>query len=84
MSNAWLYQNEEFNPDLIAKHAGFVYCITHHQTGRKYIGKKVFYFSRKVKGTETKSKRTKVESDWRDYFGSNEELLKDVSALRKR
>lgn len=41
-------------------------------------GKKLFWFTRKVKG-----KRVKTESDWRDYHGSNEELLEDVEAYGK-
>lgn len=78
-TNRWTYNRAVFDERLIGKMAGFVYNITNLTNGMKYLGKKVFYFNRKVKG-----KRTKVESDWRDYFGSNEELLKDVSALRKR
>ena len=72
----WFYKGEEFTD--LEKHIGFVYIITNLQTERRYIGKKNFYFSRskQVKG---KKKRIKVESDWKDYYGSNEELNHDVN-----
>jgi len=76
----WLYNNEEFSE--IGEAIGFVYCITNLQTNRKYIGKKNFYFSktRQVKG---KKKRYKVDSDWKDYYGSNEELNHHVNIFGK-
>ena len=77
----WLYNNEPFEkiPEGIV---GYVYLITNLTNNRKYIGKKNFYFSktRQVKG---KKKRIKVESDWKDYFGSNKELCADVEKLGK-
>lgn len=68
---------------------GFVYLITNTVSGRKYIGKKLAKFSKttqktvKLKnGTKKKKKiRSKVDSDWRDYYGSSPELSKDVEAL---
>ena len=68
---------------------GFVYLITNNLTGRKYIGKKLAKFSKttqktvKLKnGTKKKKKvRTKVDSDWRDYYGSSPELSKDIQQL---
>jgi hypothetical protein len=70
---------------------GFVYLITNTVSGRKYIGKKLAKFSKttqktvKLKnGTKKKKKiRSKVDSDWRDYYGSSPELSKDVEALGK-
>ena len=44
----------------------------------KYIGKKNFYFS-KTKQVKGKKKRIKVESDWKEYFGSNKALVDHVS-----
>jgi hypothetical protein len=61
---------------------GFVYEITNTVTGKRYIGKKLFYFS-KTKQVKGKKKRIKVESDWKDYYGSNDELLADVEKLGK-
>ena len=68
----WLYNNKKITnipDDAIA----FVYRITNMVTGKSYIGKKQLYSYRKVK-----RKRTKRESDWRVYFGSNKELLADI------
>ena len=57
---------------------GFVYCITNGATNRKYIGKKNFYFS-KTKQVKGKKKKYKAESDWKTYYGSNEELKQHVN-----
>jgi hypothetical protein len=54
-----------------------------------YIGKKLAKFSKttykvvKLKnGTKKKKKiRSKIDSDWHTYYGSSEELLKDVAQL---
>jgi hypothetical protein len=86
----WMYQNtviEELPEDCI----GFVYLITNLVSGRKYIGKKLAKFSKttyktvKLKnGTKKKKKiRSKIDSDWRDYYGSNDQLNKDVLTLGK-
>ena len=74
----WLYNNEPF--DDIADYVGYVYIITNLTNGRKYLGKKNFYFS-KTRTVKGKKKRSKIESDWREYFGSNKELLEDVEKL---
>ena len=84
----WIFQGttiETLPDDCI----GFVYQITNNISGRKYIGKKLAKFSKttqktvKLKnGTKKKKKiRSKVDSDWQTYYGSNEELNKDVTAL---
>jgi hypothetical protein len=86
----WMYQNtiiEELPEDCI----GFVYLITNLVSGRKYIGKKLAKFSKttyktvKLKnGTKKKKKiRSKIDSDWQDYYGSNDQLNKDVLTLGK-
>ena len=73
----WKYNNSDFTEDLIGDNYGFVYIITNTISGKKYIGKKFFYSS-KTKVVKGKKKRLKVASDWQTYFGSNEELKKDV------
>jgi hypothetical protein len=86
----WLYQTQPID-DLPEDCIGFVYLITNITTGRKYIGKKLAKFSKttqrtvKLKnGTKKKKKiRTKIDSDWRDYYGSSPELTKDVEQLGK-
>lgn len=70
---------------------GFVYCITNTITGKMYIGKKLAKFSKTKYKTVTlkngkkkkKKIRTKIDSDWQDYYGSNIELNKDVETLGK-
>ncbi len=85
---SWYYQNqlvEVLPEDCI----GFVYIITNIQTQRKYIGKKLAKFSKttyrvhKLKnGTKKRKKiRQKIDSDWREYYGSSPELSKDVAQL---
>ena len=68
---------------------GFVYLITCIPTGRKYIGKKLAKFSKttyktvKLKnGTKKKKKiRSKIDSDWQEYYGSSVELTKDITQI---
>lgn len=71
----WFYKNEPYEE--IGEYVGFVYQITNTLNNKKYIGKKNFYFS-KTKQVKGKKKRTKVESDWKTYYGSNKELQQDV------
>lgn len=68
---------------------GFVYIITNITNDRKYVGKKLAKFSKiSIKtvtlknGTKKKKKiRSKVDSDWRTYYGSSDNLNKDVALL---
>ena len=84
----WYFQNETVE-SLPEECVGFVYLITNLTSGRKYIGKKLAKFSKttykvvKLKnGTKKKKKiRSKIDSDWREYYGSNLELSKDVDTL---
>jgi len=76
----WTYQNNEFTEDQIEKYIGYVYLITNKLTGRKYIGKKLFWFS-KTRILKGKKKKEKVLSDWQKYWSSSEELKKDVIEL---
>jgi hypothetical protein len=74
----WSYNNQDFTEDLINDYYGFVYRITNIVDNKHYIGKKFFYSS-KTKQVKGKKKRYKVFSDWQTYYGSNEELKKDVT-----
>jgi hypothetical protein len=84
----WLYQNQTVD-QLPEDCVGFVYLITNTTDGRMYIGKKLAKFSKttqrtvKLKNGSKKKKkiRTKVDSDWQDYYGSSSELSKDVELL---
>ena len=73
----WIYKEQDFTEDMIGEDYGFVYIITNEVTGKKYIGKKFFY-SAKTKQVKGKRKKIKVPSDWQTYYGSNEDLKKDV------
>jgi hypothetical protein len=85
---SWLYENtlvEQLPEDCV----GFVYMITNTLSGRRYIGKKLAKFSKttyrvvKLKNGNKKRKkiRSKVDSDWQLYYGSNEQLNQDILAL---
>ena len=76
--NPWRFDGEVFETEDIGKFVGFVYIIVNLIDGRKYIGRKYFYNIRKVKG---KKRRQKSESNWKEYYGSSEELLTDVDKL---
>ena len=84
----WTYQNQTVD-QLPEDCVGFVYLITNTTNGRMYIGKKLAKFSKttqktvKLKNGNKKKKkiRTKVDSDWRDYYGSSPELTRDVEQL---
>ena len=72
-------------PDNIEPYVGFIYLITNQQTGRKYIGKKLFHSVQKrkpLKGKVNKRKRV-VETDWQDYWSSCNELLEDIEKYGK-
>ena len=85
---SWTYQNQPVEV-LPEECVGFVYLITNTLTGRKYIGKKLAKFSKttyktvKLKnGTKKKKKiRGKIDSDWREYYGSSPALTADVTQL---
>lgn len=86
----WTFENEivESLPDDCV---GFVYLIVNKANSRKYIGKKLAKFSRTTtktvtlkNGTKKKKKvRSKIDSDWLDYYGSSNELSKDIELLGK-
>ena len=80
----WTYQGTEVK-ELPQDVVGFVYIITNTTNDRQYIGKKLAKFSRTkppLKGKKNK-RRTKVESDWKDYYGSSDELNEDIGTLGK-
>jgi hypothetical protein len=84
----WLHESQEIT-EIPEEYVGFVYLITNRITGKKYLGKKLSKFRKttyktvKLKnGTKKKKKiRSNIDSDWRTYYGSNDELNKDVERL---
>jgi len=87
-SMVWLYENTQIET-LPEDCVGFVYLITNNVTGRKYIGKKLAKFSKttykvvKLKNGNKKRKkiRSKIDSDWQLYYGSNDQLNRDIQEL---
>jgi len=86
----WIYQGQEVK-ELPEDCVGFVYLIVNLTNNRKYVGKKLAKFSRTSyktvtlkNGTKKKKKiRSKIDSDWLEYYGSSNELNKDIEALGK-
>ncbi len=76
----WKYNGKDFTEDLVGNNYGFVYQITNLTNGRKYIGKKFFY-SAKTKQVKGKKKKYKASSNWQTYYGSSDNLTKDVLQL---
>ena len=76
----WLYKGEPYQEP--GEYYGFVYLITNLLSGRQYIGKK-FFWTLKRKQVNKKRKSYKVESDWKEYWSSSDELKADVEALGK-
>jgi len=81
---SWLYKNKEVT-EIPTEFIGFVYLITNTTNDRKYIGKKLTQFKRSKKPLKgrTNKRRYTVESDWKDYYGSSDELSADVELLGK-
>ena len=84
----WLHENIQIT-ELPEDCVGFVYLITNNVSGRKYIGKKLAKFSKttyrvvKLKNGNKKKKRirSKIDSDWQLYYGSNDQLNQDIAEL---
>jgi|TARA_B100001057_G_scaffold7941_2_gene7304 hypothetical protein len=78
----WTYQGKKVD-ELPEDCEAFVYLITNTTNDRKYVGKKLAKFKKTrppLKGRINK-RRSKVESDWRDYWGSSDQLQEDVNQI---
>ena len=80
----WYYNNElfEITPE---EYQGFVYQLTEINTNKKYIGKKNFWKPKVLPINKTRKRRvrTRVESNWKDYYGSSNEVCQLVEQYGK-
>jgi hypothetical protein len=84
----WIYKNqpvEQLPEDCV----GFVYIITNLISSRMYVGKKLARFktTRYKMHTQKNGKKIRkkirgaVASDWQEYYGSSDQLNRDVESL---
>jgi hypothetical protein len=78
--NSWLYEDKEFTD--VEDYYGFIYLIENLVNGRKYIGRK-YLTKAGYKTVKGKRKKLRVESDWRDYYGSSTSLKEDIDHYGK-
>ena len=81
----WTYKGKKID-ELPEDCEAFVYLITNITDNRKYVGKKLAKFKTTkppLKGRKNKRRGTK-ESDWREYWGSSDNLLQDVEELGQK
>ena len=84
----WIYKNEPVE-QLPEECVGFVYIITNTVSGRMYVGKKLARFktTRYKMHTQKNGKKIRkkirgaVASDWQEYYGSSDQLNRDVETL---
>ena len=78
----WLYDGKELTDEDIKGYYGFIYEIECLDNSKLYLGRKYFTKAgtKQVKG---KKRKTRKESDWKDYYGSSPRLLEDIEKLGK-
>lgn len=85
----WTYEGKEITciEDFPKDCFGFIYLMT-HESGKKYIGRKQLQSIRKVKIGKREKEKTKTrktykqvikESNWQDYFSSNDFLKEEAN-----
>ena len=77
--NPWMFNGQEFDDINAIGYIGFVYLI--EGPTKKYVGKKIFNFRKRLKRKGKRDKLKSVESDWKEYWGSSEELKIDIEKL---
>ena len=88
-----LIGDETFDPN---NYEGYIYMTTNLETGRSYIGKKSFFHKLNKKlgkkelanlpVTRGRTKTTKLvikSSDWKNYYGSAQEIKEDLKKYSK-
>lgn len=64
------------------KDIGFLYCITQLSTGKRYIGRKIFWTKKTFQKNNVKRRKT-VQSDWVNYWGSGPLLQEEIARAGK-
>ena len=79
MEETWTFNGKLFE-STPEEYQGFVYQLTEIHSNKKYIGKKNFWKPKTLPINKTRKRRvrTRVESDWKDYYGSSNEVRKIV------
>ena len=91
----WFHENKEVTEEyqFDEKAIGFVYLITNIETGKFYIGRKIFTNTLTKKltkkeiseqsgpGRKPTKKKVSKESNWREYWGSCKPLLAEVKEI---
>ena len=79
MEETWTFNGKLFE-STPEEYQGFVYQLTEVHSNKKYIGKKNFWKPKTLPINKTRKRRvrTRVESDWKDYYGSSNEVRKIV------
>lgn len=93
----WLYRTKEVRElgDMPENTFGFIYEVTHIESGKKYLGRKqLLSVQKKALGKKelaliidkrsSKKKTVIKETDWKTYYGSHPEIkqmIKDGKAL---
>ena len=88
IANYWIYKESPVT-QLPTECAGFVYLITNTVSGRMYVGKKLARFktTRYRMHTQKNGKKIRkkirgaVASDWQEYYGSSDQLNRDVESI---
>ena len=70
----WMYRGSPLTDELIPdKAVGFIYQLTYLPTGQQYIGRKLLTKAHRRQKNK-KVIRTRVESDWREYWSSSPDV----------
>ncbi len=81
----WIYTDREFIIEDAEGYIGFIYLITNLVNDKKYVGQKRLWKTitkPPLKGQKRKRKEIK-QSDWKEYWGSSENLKKDIELFGK-
>jgi len=75
----WTWRGHPFTENDVGSWFGFVYEITNIITGKRYIGRKYFYSTNRVKQRGKKNRKiVRKQSDWQKYYGSSKTLIADI------